>query len=1308
MLLVPDGRSAEKAQMRGFGAVEFSKDGDKIVFACVSADKAKLLLHKFARDMEASATAGESRWASVKLGAVDAPVLVREGIGSFLPAAVGDKVFVFTTPETKDPAIAFAGLSGKLNGAQFYDPAFRYPVYLDKFSSTGIGSWYGFREPGGFSSGKPNTTDDSLAYAKKHGLSLQPGGGYIIRDLLPKLQEYGRPFHVSKWLDWSQELAILSPDDLVTPGEGFGTMPHYYGEISDGGDKLEQLRRWNFQRLVRQLVHEPLLVDWNDPNGEVGPAPFFYYWDFSENNRRKLVHYLRDEKKYTLRSLGEAWHGDANRFKSWDDVPIPMGYDFFGWRKGDILAEKSWRVHPTSQDADAEYQNASWAQLKNAFSPHMRKDLAAGYAAGNFDDSGWAQFDRPGGDLSTIYFGADSKHFNKSFWRRGHIDVPADWLKKAKAAGRIYLNVISLNVNLGRNQPDMLWINGQEAASIASAPGSYATAQIDVTDLLKPGRNQITHLANLTCYSSDGPYFLTTEKMESYPFSDPGLNARYRDWRSYIAWAIKDRMEETYKMIRATDPDRPIKIMAAQYRDLTIPLAQKYGGYTHNTGEGAFFRPWDKRSSLSYGLPGSAEFPSPIVEEKPWKRWLGWFHLEGLNALDNFNTIQDMMYSPVADLWVKYLPYLKIANRREIKKPDLALFQSSENKQILPRGVPLCLDIGRGDLAFLGISNAYVDEAALRDGYLRDYPVVFDTGTWAMDKETVAGLKKYVEAGGTFVALQETGRHTFTQRDAWPIQDLTGFAVREIRPMEGTVSILADQPLFKALAGRNFDNRGKSVDYSGYNFADKCVALEPVAPDTTAIARYDDGSIAIGLRKLGKGRVIVLGSPFWRDSYDGAGMWWPGPAQNAFLADLLGGLGIRPVAKSDSNDIWREHYLANNGTEEFLALFNPFDTPRTFSIEWKTEKPVLSLVDPKDGSKVEASVDGTTVKLEKITLDGLETKLIAARTRTFPQAAAQAWFDQLVKWWRASASGQEAVRPDLPVYTLQLADTMKGKVVSAKDLASLDLPALSKKANPGSGFAFWAGQSPDVFVGKPDGERRVVLHASFELPKKWTAKDAIDFVINTYPRVQQEGYDGVVDAWLNGTKVFDHAQSLGKGTFAVGTQEMDPGAAAAVTKLLNFGGTNSLVVVAGQAGFMGEVKLDRRPVEMERLEIKGDFQVQRGADSGVGTAAIPGVVKGLYAWKEVDIPASWKGSRVFVDVNVADVGEYDSFAINNKVLLHPVGWLKPVCRMDVTPWIKFGQPNKLTLISRGAVKDWQPSSPNYQSVGISRVAADVR
>ncbi|MEI8196281.1 MAG: hypothetical protein WCI73_10260, partial [Phycisphaerae bacterium] len=790
-----------KARVQAGGGLELT------VFTCQDADKALLLTHKLGRDLAQSATV-PATWEQVHIGDADANVLVRPGIGAILPAAAGTEVFVFTSAKTTELAAVFAPAAGRLKGARCFDPAYRYPVFYDKFSSTGIGSWYPSYWGDANTKGNPNSVDDHLAYAQKQALTVQPNAGdFLLRNLMPKLREYGRPYHFAQWQEWSQDLARMAPEELVVPGDKFTTMPHYYGQISDGGRKILQYRNWCFQNTVKEHVNNPLLVDWLDPNGEVGPMSFYYYWDFSEGNRQNLVRYLKDVRKYTLASLGTAWYGDAAKFKAWDGVAIPMGYDFFGYHaeRGDILADKSWRIHPTAVNGvKAADSGVDWRTMVNDCPAYIRSGLAQGYHSVDFKDQGWAEVTGPGGELASISWTALNGQF---VWRRGAIEVGAEWLNNARKAGRVYLTLVGLNDSRGWKIPDRIWINGAETACISACPGGYIIAQVDVTDVLKPGRNLIVHLANATSMACTGPCFLTTRPMESYPFSDSLRNARYYDWYDYIAWTVTEKMEETYKAIRAVDPNRPIKMHAALYKDQTIPLAAKYGCFPHNTGEGSFFRPWDKHAGLVYGLQSSAEFGGGIVEPNAWKRWLGWYTFEGNNALDNFHNIQEMMYSPVKDLWVEYMPYIKLANRREMKKPDLALFYSSQNDRMLTRPVPLCFDIGRGDLQFLGYSDVYVDEAGVKNDVLKNYPVVWDLGTWIMDETTVAGLKKYVEAGGTYVALQETGRHTFTKRDAWPISDLTGFTVNEVRPMAGTISILADQPLFKKLAGRNFYNR---------------------------------------------------------------------------------------------------------------------------------------------------------------------------------------------------------------------------------------------------------------------------------------------------------------------------------------------------------------------------------------------------------------------------------------------------------------------------------------------------------------------
>ncbi len=1265
LLLLAGTAGAEN--IRSFGEVrsagEQVKSGAVRRFTCETPEAARTLMHKAMRDLAQTATESAA-WQTLEVGGRKVPVLVRSGLGAFLPLVQGSSVMIYTatTPE----ALAAVTVPAE---AELYNPDYQYPAYLDKYSRWGIGCWYPSNWGDGNTKGKPNTVNDHFRFAREMDLVLQPNaGGHLLRNLLPKLREYGRPFHFAEWQEWSPTVALLAPEELVTVNSNFSTMPHYYGQISDGGHRLMAWNNWRVQQRVKQFVDEPLLIDWPDPNGEVGPMNEDYIWDFTENNRKNFVRFLQTARGYTLPELGKAWYGDPKHFSSWDEVPIPMSYEFYGWAPDSIMAERSWRLHPVPVGKELE------------------EGLKAGFQGEKFDDSKWVELPAPGNELFSIFWRAD-----RLAWYRGTIEVPAEWLEKKRAAGPIYLTAATLTEGRGTAKPDRLWLNGQELGAWSFCGGYMLRNQFDVTKLLKPGRNVIAYLPAHSSFR--GAFFLSDRKLEDYPFADSGLNARYVDWNEYISWAIADMLEHTYQAIRAIDPNRFIKMHAFQRKDYGTVLAAKYGAAQHNTGDEAFFRPWDRRFGYVRGVPASCEPSGSVDTPDHFKTWLGWHTFTGgLNALDYFHNIQSMMYSPAAPLWKKYLPYWKLAPRRQLKQPQLAFFFSSFNNKMLPRPVPYCFDPGRGDIQALGYSYVYVDEATVRDGLIDRFPVIWDTGSWVLDEKTVEGLQKYVENGGTLVLLQETGRHTPTQADAWPISKLTGFRVKELRPMNGTLSIMNDQPLFKKLAGQNFYNEGRSVDYSDYNYADKCAVLEPVAPGTSAVARYSDGEIAIGLRQLGKGRVIVLGSPFWRDSYDARGLWWPGPKQNAFLSDLLPQLGLAPVAESSVDGVWREHYLSTNGAEEFLALFNPAGEEVTATITWKPVNPPGALYDPKDASRYEAEVRDGTVVLKDLTLHPYETLIVATQPRQAPEAVVDSWYRQFAGLWRPVAGGKVLDYPELPIYELRLADQLLGKEVTPEEFKAL--PKLPEN------LVLGACQSPTANLDRPDPNRRCVLVGKFELPKSWNPEtDDIKVSLRGFTHAVGNVV-GPVDAWLNGEKILTQGDISAQGYNA-----LQHGKDLPVSPLLKRDGENVLVLAMGPNGFEGEVTVLRRPKPEASLEVTGEWQVQQDPDSGLSRQQLPGELNAMYAFRDVEIPAEWRGDRVFVKLDLT--GELDSFAINGKVIFHPVNWFPAVYDMDVTPWVKFGEPNRFYLITRGATRLWAPEKVNLRKFEIQRIKADA-
>ncbi|HEY3396418.1 MAG TPA: beta-galactosidase trimerization domain-containing protein [Armatimonadota bacterium] len=1251
--------AASAATLRGFGAVQESPlpAGQGMRFACDSPAHAVQLIHKLARDMELSVTA-QTTWVTVTLGDRQVPVLVRPGLGSYLVLAQGSDAYCFTTTATDAAqlATAFPAAAPLLAGAVLYDPAYRYPTYLDKWSTVGIGTWYTpFNPFNDNPKGLKDVVPPHFEYLTENDLTVHVGPyGAGRRETIAAIHRYNRPFHVVQWHTWDPDIARLDPFELIQPNPAlFSTWAHYYGQISNGGDQLNQYRNWVFQGIMKGLVNDPLLVDWDEPHGEIGPGAFQMYWDYGPKNQAHFTQWLQSERGYTLKSLGQAWYGEGGRFRNWEQVPIPFDYSFFGADQDSLFADRAWKLHTG--------------------------DLATGRAAQwqtlGFDDAKWTPINKPGGDLGIMEI-----ETHQNFWYRGTLTVPASYLAKHK--GPLYLVCAAMNQARGPEAPNHIWLNGVELGGLTGPGGFWIIGSKEATGLVRPGVNQIAYCPTSPEFA--GSFFLSPHPVERYPYRDSFLNARFVDWRDYVSACAVEQERQTIQAIRGIDPNRPIKIMAAADKDLFNEVMYDYGGFPHNTGDEAFYRPWDRRGGYPYGLPGSAEPSASMPDPKFFQRWLGWFTFSGLNAFDNFIDIEAMMYTPSTPYWKANFPYLHLANRYDLRKPDLALLWSGENNRLNPgpgAAMPYIYDLGRGDLHTLGYSFAYLDEPGLHRGFADSYKVLFDCGTWVMSPQTVADLTKYVENGGTYVALQETGRHTLTQRDAWPLSSLTGFKVQEVRPMGGFVSILNDQPIFTKLAGKNFMNQGRCVDYSGYNYADACLALTPVAPDTQALARYRDGAIAVGMRKLGKGRVIVLGSPFWRDSYDKAGMWWPGPQQNAFIQDLLTGLGLPPDVPADTQAVWRDRFVANNGTEEYLILWNPSDTdPQTFTTDWHTSFPATQVLDPKTGQPVEAKIDGTTIHLSQ-TLQPFETRILAVQSPRPPADTVADWYAKTARVWRQSKPGQIVEYPDLPVFYAAFPPGA-GQVVDTSYVKPELLVALSSTPGTAEGWDSELGFIQPHYAAQDLAPTQSVLYRStVDTPPSWQPGDRYFLRLNRQPRNFGGGFKGEV--YLNGKQV--------------GTSET-PGDLD-VSQALRFPGANVLVILANNNGFAGDPSLMRQPAPEETLPLDGEWTVRLGEDTGTGPAQLPGSFTGLYASREIVVPASWKGSHVFLNAK----SNYARMAVNERVFFYnsPTSYY-----MDITPWVKFGEPNQILLQPGEFSSGFKPGKVTVTSLVLERVAVE--
>ncbi len=454
--------------LRGYGEVvpQFiqTQGMSGMAFRCADTNKATVLLNKMAKDMAQTSTVSVT-WQTVRVGTADVPVMVRADFGSLLLAAKGNTVYAYAVSVTENQAAAFAPLAEELTARASMTRSTATRCTWTNFSR-GTGSWYPYGWGDNNTKGKPNDVDAHFTFARENDLTLQPnGGGYLLRNLLPKLHEYDRPYHFAQWLGWSPLLPLMSPEDIVLSGKDFNSITIYYGGISFGGKKLYDYRNWMFQQTVKEFSQDDNLVDWLDPNGEVGPSSFEIFWDFSDANREHFADRLKNSRGYTLASVGEAFYGNKRKFSSWDEVPIPLDYDLFGWQKDSIRSNASWRRH--SGDLEA--------------------GLALGYQKPDFNDDGWMQVPMPGSEAVSIF-----SESNKPFWFRGTLDVPAEWLKEnLTKGGPIYLQSVTLTSSGSFDTAQRYWVNGQEVGGVQCQPGMPISASIEVTRLLRPARTRL-------------------------------------------------------------------------------------------------------------------------------------------------------------------------------------------------------------------------------------------------------------------------------------------------------------------------------------------------------------------------------------------------------------------------------------------------------------------------------------------------------------------------------------------------------------------------------------------------------------------------------------------------------------------------------------------------------------------------------------------------------------------------------------------------------------------------------------------------
>lgn len=1200
-----------------------------IRIAAENAEKAGIVYSKLVSDFTSLPTV---KAVPVAAGGTQLTALAFDGGRRLLPALRAKEsrvdVYCFDTPAALEaflaaPPAALAGAAAPAGRA--------YPLFIDLWDRRNMGFWYSL----GFKGiAKDRTDDQDFDWMRPRQLNVNTVGEGVAGVALRCARD-DLGYKTNRWYDVATYAYDAHPEAVNRGDPDMTYCPNYYGDVPLADNPILRAQVADLQQYLAPFTRDDHLMTITDAYGETAARTYTAYAGFSgrdEWSRRDFVHYLRDLRGLGLRELGERWYGDRARFKSWDEVEFPRERDFYGWEDG------------RSQDLAGTWR---WRRLDR-----KTGDQEGVYAPG-YDDSKWLAYRQPG----TQYMAGGSKHAG---WMRCSFAPDAALLK---ANAPVYLTVCPFNY-APYSDPSTVYLNGRKLADVTFGHG-LEWAQIDVAALLQPGANV------LALYTPKGhvggPVFLTLKKAETaFPTRDPRLNARRFDVCEWVGDHAARAVALSVKRLRGIDPVRAVKLMAPHdIVDLVMPYMAEWGVYPHCTGQGAFFRPWLRRNGYLHGIMGSSEPSQSAGSVHDLRRIFFTFTFEGQGAHDYFYNLHDILINPEKLAWYEQnLPYLKLTGRFDLRKPDLAIAWSLRADRCgVDNGSVYQNDPGRGDLQQAHFSFVYCSEKDILSGRADDYRVMIDDNFTTLDPKEVEALQVWVARGGFLVLNQRSGRNTIETPEAWPIRRLTG-CKPTIRPQTGTVTFEKDPSLLKAFAGRSFRNYGEALDWQKHNYFTDSVALDPEEPGVEVLARYDDGKPAVVVRPLGRGKVVVLGSAFYRKSSDLKGFWVGSPEQTAFYGALLRDLGLRPLVETAQETLWAERFIANSGSTEMLVLGNQSDTEtlRGGAAVWDVGFPPRRVFDPATGAELPARIEGSRITIANLDLLPYEMRFYAVeRTDWDAGRTVEHWLGRQRQLWRAVPPGEPPSRPDdsWPVFAYgdfmvkQFPDEASARKAMAPDHIPDDtwrtLPASDwASANLPRGRNLWAVYRQDIV-----------------LTPAWLKDLRGADLIRSGAR---SWWNNVREAAINGRTVM------------IGGQ---PAKSEAVLAALQ-PGLNRLALLSsaggdGNGGFYGQLGLRRIPgASGEIIDLSRGWTVYP-TDVDPQAADFPGKGAWGLARKTVRLPEAAANCTVWIEID----GSPSAVAVNGRLRYASNNYgarIQPrPLLVNVTPDVRFGADNEIAF-----------------------------
>ncbi len=1127
----------------------------------------------------------------------------------------------------------------------------KIPMYLDGYDQYAFRFYY---RPGEL---PPGGKADSYDPAQEFDFAAKLGNlGFIFWAETHNADFAAGLFNENTW-NWAYRLAkarnlpiILNTSFSSNPsvsnafrGETSQKAPHFSGSyhsvgepyqggtgsVSWGSENARRAELQQLQKIMRKYALEDQVIEILEPHGELNHGNYTVFLEYGPVADRSFRAFLK-ERYGTCDAVSKRYFGAPGKIKNWNEVRLPEVAEFSGWNDRALDLSGPWRLayltlKPGQRTPGAAGVNGDWK--------FEAEPAPAEFYAPGFDDSKLPLIRQmPGSDQSMLLP-------KQPAVARRKFTLPS------KPEGRFWLYLWDLNQGTGDTLE--VHLNGKKIAADTIRHNQPHWGVYEVSDALAAGENLLAVRLpkGAICYR----VYLSREAPKAYPYLADGWNARWVDFSDWQGWSRNRAVEMGISTIREVEPNKPIVSMAPdQYVNQLREIARKYGARFHNTGYmSGFYAEYLPMLMRGAGLPFSLEPGGPAKTLDEFKHQTGLYMISGLNAVHYFIHVGSIYWNePIRGYFEQILPALRLLGRQHQQRSDVAELFDSDISALL--GYPWMAD---GNVAYpSGYWSWRFSETLVRDypldglipadfgNHLADrYRVIIDANNTVMRPETIAGITAWVKNGGVFIAMPQTGRHTPEAADSWPARELTGFTVKSIsRYGEGnkpekqeSYSLVKEQNIFDPVAFQR-EMRGDGVKLEG-------------GADTETLWRWQDGTTAIGMRKLGKGAVITVGArlPYYEES------------TRRILVELLKWTKAEPLALVAERPLHPRHYVSNNGLYDVWVLWN---TDAKKSVPYKFVF--------RDG-KARALTDILTGKPGAATgeLPPKEFKIMTS-LRENPAQAPGEWFRVQYNYWQGTD------RPPVKVEHVALdgADFMAHTLPLDGVWEVRDLSATASVATEFAERRNWRKIELGAWLKDTEVKGdRFLLRKEVVIPKSWT-HGAIHFWATSQYLSGFVG--GSVRVYLNGEEIAAPPAGQGLPHLPLKVKAGDR-----VVFGLLIENRHPRVY-----GLRGVCFLSYIPTPTRALDLAGDWEVWRGINAPSALVrAQPGLADGNIRRREVKLPVLGAESRVFLYVE----GEPDILGamINGHYVRRHHHRIGGITYLDITPWVKSGTDNEIMIVN---------------------------